>query len=96
MVIKTISAWEARRNFGKLMDEVARTNSTVIIESHGEAKVGLVPVQLIERWARERELFFSAWREIAEAADVPEDESDRIIAEEIAAVRAERRTPKAS
>jgi prevent-host-death family protein len=96
MVTKTISAWEARRNLGKLMDEVAQQQQPIIIESHGEPKVGMVPVRMIERWEREREEFFAQWKAIAEASNIPDDEADSIIEEAIAEVRAEQRMKKAS
>jgi prevent-host-death family protein len=95
MAMKTISAWEARRNFGKMMDEVARTNQTVIVESHGEPKVAIVPARLAQNWEERRARVFDLWRETAERVNMPEDEAMELANEIVAEVRAERRAQKA-
>lgn len=94
MAMKTISAWEARRNFGKMMDEVARTNQMVIVESHGEPKVAIVPASRAEAWERERREVFALMRETAARVNMPEDEAMELANEAVAAVRAERRAAR--
>lgn len=93
MATKTISAWEARRNFGKMMDEVARTNQTVIVESHGEPKVAIVPVSQAEAWERESDEFFRIMDLAASNSGLTEDEAMELANEIIAEYRAERRAP---
>src|SRR5215213_7158062 len=88
MAIKTISAWEARRNLGKLMDEVAIGNCPVIVESHGTPKVAFVPMKILEAWEARRDRLFSNWEAIADRVDLPEDEAMRIADEAVIWARA--------
>lgn len=92
MASKTISAWEARRNFGKLMNEVSRENQPIVVESHGEAKVGIVPMRLIERWNRERETLTEILNRANENVVLTEEEAADLISAEIAKDRAEQRS----
>lgn len=85
---KTISAWEARRNFGKLMDEVATGHQTVVIESHGEAKIAIVPLRVAEAIERERQQFFDTMRAVSARVNLSEDEAMEIANAEVAAHRA--------
>lgn len=93
---KTVSAWVARRNFGKLLDEVAERNQPIMVESHGRPKVAIVPAYQFEQMEAARERFFDEWAEIANAANVPEEEIDDLVDEAIREVREERRRSKAS
>ena len=91
MALKTVSAWEARRNFGKMMDEVARTNQTVIVESHGEPKVAIVPARQAEAWERERLEYLRIKELAATNANLSEDEAMELAIQDVARSRAERR-----
>jgi prevent-host-death family protein len=92
MATKTISAWEARRNFGKLMDEVAQTNRTVIVESHGEAKVAVVPLGVVERIERQRQEFFDTMRSISGRVNLSEEEAAQLAEEAVAWARSRKTT----
>jgi prevent-host-death family protein len=87
-MVKTISAWEARRNFGKLLNEVSGKQRTIFIESHGEPKSAMVPVSVAEAYERERHQFFDTARAIAARIDVSEEEAMEVALAEVAAQRA--------
>ncbi|HEY7030213.1 MAG TPA: type II toxin-antitoxin system Phd/YefM family antitoxin [Thermomicrobiales bacterium] len=89
---KTLSAWEARRQFGKVLREVARDGDSFIVESHGEPVAAVVPLKILDSWERERQAFFDDMRATAERANLSEEEAERIVAAAIERVRAEDRS----
>jgi len=89
MATKTMSAWEARRNFGKLINEVTRSQQPVMVESHGEQVVAVVPAQMLRVWQEESDRFFETARIAAERANMTEEEAMALVNEVIAEVRAE-------
>jgi prevent-host-death family protein len=90
-MVNTVSAWEARRNFGKLMDDVARRGQPVVIESHGEPKVAVVPVHLLEAWEHRRRRAFDLMRESAERANLSDEEAMEVVNAAIERVRRDAR-----
>ncbi|HET9493649.1 MAG TPA: type II toxin-antitoxin system prevent-host-death family antitoxin [Chloroflexia bacterium] len=88
---KTVSAYEARRNFGKVLNEVAGKGDRIVVEKHGEPVAVVVPVEVYKQWQAARQQYFDTIRKMAEEANVPEEEADALIEEAIKAVRAEKR-----
>jgi prevent-host-death family protein len=88
---KTVSAYEARRNFGKYLQDVVAKGDNIVVERHGEPVAVVVPLAVYEQWQRSRERFFNWLRETSERIDAPEDEAEEIVQEAIKAVRAEKR-----
>lgn len=95
MMVQTLSAWEARRQFGKVLRDVSRNNDAVIVESHGEPIVAVVPIELYQRWERRREAFFDHMQAVSERANLTDEETQEIVEEAIRAVRAEARSERA-
>lgn len=93
-MVKTLSAWEARRQFGKVLRKVSRDNDSFIVESHGEPVAAVVPIRILEAWERERQAFFDDMRATAERVNLSQDEADTIINEAIQAVRAQARAER--
>ena len=91
---RTMTAWDARRNFGKLMQDVATTGHSVVVESHVEPKVAVVPIRILDDWERRRAAFFDDMQAVAERVDLPEDKAMDLALEAVAAVRAEARAAK--
>lgn len=87
---KTISAFEARRNFGRILQEVLTKGDSVVVERHGEPVAVVVSVSLYEQWQQNRRAAFDKLREMSERANMPEDEANELIEEAIRAVRAHR------
>ena len=86
-MVKTLSAWEARRQFGKVLREVARDGDAFIVESHGEPVAAVVPLRVLDSWERERRLFFDTIRTVSERANLSEEEAEHLVAEAIQRVR---------
>ena len=61
-----------------------------MVEYHGEPVAAVVPIELYQQWKQRREAFFEKMRATAERANLPEDEAAALVAEAIAAVRAEK------
>lgn len=95
MAEMTISAFDARRKFGKVLDSVVADGDSVIVERHGEPVAVVIPVAAYQQWQQQREeartRFFERARKSAEYADVDPDEAEALVAEVIADVRAARR-----
>ena len=88
---RTIGAFDARRTFGKVLNEVVARGDAYVVERHGEAVAAVVPIHLYEQWKREREAFFDRMEAIAQRANVPEEEAEQLVQEELRAVREVRR-----
>ena len=91
MTTKTMSAWEARRNFGKLLNDVTRSRQSVIVESHGEPVAAVVPLHVLDYYRRAGERFLELMDKAAAHANLSEEEAMEIALREVAAHRAEKR-----
>src|SRR5829696_210374 len=91
MTTKTMSAWEARRNFGKVLNEVTRNRRSVIVESHGEPVAAIVPLHVLERYEKGIDRFLEIANKAAARANLSEEEAMEIALREVAAHRAEKR-----
>lgn len=97
MAEMTVSAVEARRKFGKVLDSVVAEGDSVIVERHGEPVAVVVPVAAYQQWQQREEArkrFFDRMRESAERADLDPEEAEALVAEVVADVRAARRKAK--
>jgi prevent-host-death family protein len=88
-MVKTLSAWEARRQFGKVLRDVARDGDAFIVESHGEPIAAVVPLKVLDSWERERQRFFDTMRTVSERANLSEEEAEQLVAAAIQRVRAQ-------
>src|SRR5215210_7578476 len=86
----TISANEARRGFGRVLDTVGFRGDTVVVEKNGERLAAIVPIQMFDKWEEERTAFFDQMRVVSERANVPYEEAQELVEEAVQAVRAER------
>lgn len=84
---KTISAFEARRNFGKMLQDVAAKGDKIVVERHGEPVAVLVPVSVYEQWQCDQAKAFDTLRKISEQVNMSEEEANILIEEAISAVR---------
>lgn len=85
---KTVGAFEVRRSFGRILQEVAAKGDRVVVERHGEPIAAVVPIDVYNQWKRSRAEFFDRMRQAADRADLTPDDADQLAAEAIAAVRA--------
>jgi prevent-host-death family protein len=93
---KTVSAMEARRKFGELLEDASRGDQ-IVIERAGKVMGVLVPPDqfLIMEQNRDRlyKMFQDAWERTNE---IGAEEADRIAMEAVRSVRAKRRSARRS
>jgi prevent-host-death family protein len=87
---KTVGAFEVRRQFGKILQDVAAKGDRVVVERHGAAVAAVVPIEVYEQWKRARTAFFDQLRTAAERANLTPQEADELAAEAVQEVRAGR------
>lgn len=93
---KTIAAYEARRQFGKMLRDVEVKGDNYVVERHGEPVAALVPLRLYEGWKREHEEFMEVLDDAPGGVDMTDDEllayAVQLVHEVRAELRAERET----
>ena len=85
---KTIAAASARRQFGKVLDDVVAKGHNYVVERHGEQVAAVVPMDIYRQMKKEREKFFDKIRAAAERANLTPQEADKLAEEAVRAVRA--------
>ncbi len=88
---RTIAAFDARRQFGKVLNEVAGKHDRYVVERHGEPVAAVVPIELYDQWKRARAEFFDRLEQSAQRSGLDEEEAMSLALEAVQAVRAERR-----
>lgn len=93
---RTLSAMEARRKFGEMLEDVRRGDE-VVIERAGKIMGVVISPERYKMIERDRAEF---WEMIEEAQernkDVPEEEIERIVDEAMREVRGKNRTKRRS
>lgn len=84
---KTIGAFEVRRTFGKILQDVVVKGDKFIVERHGEPVAVVVPMAVYEQWKQGREELFEKLRQAQTRADLDPDEADRLAREAVKASR---------
>lgn len=88
---KTIGAYEARRQFGRLIEEAFYQKDSFVVERSGRPMAAIVPIDAYERWKRlARERVFLMLEEVwRRNENVPEAELEEEIANALEALRQE-------
>ncbi|MBI2908972.1 MAG: type II toxin-antitoxin system Phd/YefM family antitoxin [Chloroflexi bacterium] len=86
---KKSGAYEARRQLGRVLREVASKDDMYIVEKNGEAVAAVVPMHLYKQWKKDCEELFDMVREAAERANMAPEEADELALEAVRAVREE-------
>jgi prevent-host-death family protein len=93
---RTLTAMEARRKFGEMLEDVRRGDE-VVIERSGKIMGVMISPERYRIIEQRREEF---WKMVEEARDrfkdVPDEEIERIVDEEVRAVRGKDRRAKRS
>jgi prevent-host-death family protein len=85
---KTLGVTEARKELARIIDEVKYKGNNYIIVRRGEPAAAVVPMDVYERWKKEREALFDVIRKIRAAnADADPDQVMREVLEAQQAVR---------
>lgn len=91
MQTKTVGAFEARRQFGRLISSVGFSGTSVVVEKNGQRIAAIVPIQVLDDWEKERQEFFDDLRQIGEGSGLSELEAMQLANEIVEEVRAEKR-----
>jgi len=87
---KRVSAMQARRQFGQLLEEVYYRNHDVVIERAGRPMAVLVSLDQYRRWQEQRDEVFAIIRDVQQKTSrVPGDELQTLIAEAVEAAKSE-------
>jgi len=93
---RTLTAMEARRKFGEMLENVRRGDE-VVIERAGKTMGVLISPERYQMIQRDRAEFWKMVEEVQERnKDVPEEELDRLVEEEMREVRGKNRTQRRS
>lgn len=89
MRTRVVKAFDARRNFGRLLTAVGERGNTVVITKNGERLAAIVPVSMLDEWEKRRAQFFEQMRTISARVDLPEEEAMQLVNQAVQAVRAD-------
>ena len=84
---KTVGAFEIRRNFGKVLQDIAARGDKFIVERHGEPVAAVVPVEVYEQWKRSRSRLFEQLRRAQANADLTPEAADALAEEAVKIAR---------
>ena len=93
----TVSALEARRQFGKLLDRAFYQDEGVVVERAGTEMAVILPMSVF-RWmlavrSREADDFFAHTEQLRQAfSGMSEEELETLVDEAVTAARAEKQT----
>jgi len=89
---RKLSAVEARRRFGEVLEGVYYRGDEVVIERAGKTMAVVIPAGLYDSLERDRERLFDLIERAQERnKEVPYEEIEREVADAVRAVRAQRR-----
>jgi prevent-host-death family protein len=90
MLEKTISARQAKEQFGQLLQEVSHQSQSVVIEQAGQPMAVLIPVEQYRQLKEQRAAFFAMIDEARQhTSQVPPEELEADIAEAVSAVKSD-------
>jgi prevent-host-death family protein len=84
---KKVSITRAREKFSDLVEGVQHQGDAYIISRHGRPAAAMVPVEVYERWKRERQAFFDLIRQGQDQANLSAEEAERLAFEAVKEVR---------
>src|SRR5215216_4058968 len=85
---KTVGAFEVRRSFGRILQEVSAGGDRVVVERNGQPVAVVVPIDVYNQWKRSRADFFERIRRTSERANLTPDDADQVATDAVRAVRA--------
>lgn len=93
----TVSAVDARKHLGSILDDVRLRGKTFIIERDGRPAAAVVPLAQLEKLEKERDTAFNRIDALRErvAERVSAEEFDDLVTAELKALRAARRSTDA-
>ena len=86
---KTVSAFEVRRSFGQMLQDILTRGDKFVVERHGTPVAVVVPIEVYEQWKQNRERFFETLRTAQANANLSDEEATQLAAEAVKAARAQ-------
>ena len=87
LLSRKIGAFEARRRFGKILQEVIATRDGFVVERHGEPVAAVVPITVYEQWKETRNDFFDRIKLASQKANLSDRQADALAQKAVKAVR---------
>jgi antitoxin (DNA-binding transcriptional repressor) of toxin-antitoxin stability system len=84
---KVVNAFEVRRSFGKMLQDILTQGDKFIVERHGLPVAVVVPLEVYEQWKQGRARFFATLRQAQENANLSAAEAADLAAEAVKASR---------
>lgn len=85
---KRVAAFEARRQFGRILEEVVARNNAFVVERHGEPVAAVVPLRVYESWKRRRSELVELIEKASRHSALSLEEAEALAEEAVRAVRA--------
>ena len=84
---RTVAAFDARRQFGRLLQQVMIGRDSIIIEWHNQPAAVLVPMEMFTRWQGQQEEALDLLQKAAAEARLDEEEAQAVAKEAVAWAR---------
>lgn len=84
---KTVSAFEVRRGFGQMLQDIVARGDKFVVERHGTPVAVVVPIEVYEQWKQSRERFFETLQLAQTNANMTEEEAEQLASEAVNAAR---------
>lgn len=84
---RTVAAFDARRQFGRLLQQVMIGRDSIIIEWHNQPAAVLVPMEMFARWQSQQEEALGLLKKAAAEAQMDEAEAQALAEEAVAWAR---------
>lgn len=84
---RTVAAFDARRQFGRLLQQVMIGRDSIIIEWHNQPAAVLVPMEMFTRWQGQQEEALGLLQKAAAEARLDEEEAQALAKEAVAWAR---------
>lgn len=84
---RTVAAFDARRQFGRLLQQVMIGRDSIIIEWHNQPAAVLVPMEMFTRWQGQQEEALDLLQKAAAEARLDEEEAQALAKEAVAWAR---------
>jgi prevent-host-death family protein len=87
---KMVPAYEARRQFGKLLQAVVANGDKFVVRKNNEEVAVIVPMRVYTQWKQAREDFFALLEKAQKNANCSPEEAEQLAFEAVRAVRAKK------
>jgi len=87
---KVVAAFEARRQFGKILQEVLSRGDRFVVKRHGEEVAAIVPIEVYKEWKGARTAFFDKVKAASLRANLSPEQADPLAEKAVTSVRSQK------